>query len=125
VDFALVLAGHLHRTVDELFLGSPAHRPITAEEYRRWKRFYHRNPFGALRGDYNAASVIQAMYDTVGKKFKRSPPLDKLLLFSGPAKKPRRRGIDATRLKEWAILHGAKVDDAKDIDRPTQRPTDG
>jgi hypothetical protein len=30
------LAESLHRTVDELLLGSPAHRPMTSQEFTEW-----------------------------------------------------------------------------------------
>ena len=38
--FIFELAQSLHRTVDELLLGSPAHRPLSSAEFTHWLALY-------------------------------------------------------------------------------------
>lgn len=71
-DFLHDLAGHLGRTVEELLYGSPAFRPLSEWELRRWMARDSWSPIGGRRDDMNAALIVQ----TIQSLFDEPGPLE-------------------------------------------------
>lgn len=78
------MAGELD--VDEAIL-----RRLTAKQFRGWEMYHELEPFGEVRADFRAASIVQMLYNVNrGPKQQALPMSDFLLKFDAdPVVKPK------------------------------------
>ena len=60
----------------------------TAKWFRGWEMYYELEPFGELRADYRAASIVQMLYNINRGKDQKALSIQDFLLFAEKEKKP-------------------------------------
>ena len=81
-------------------------RRLTAKQFRAWEIYSELEPFGELRADYRAASIVQMIYNVNrGEKQKALPLQEFLLKFEAESKKKQSWQEQLAIMKLLAAAH--------------------
>jgi len=100
-------------------------RRHTAKWFRGWEMYYELEPFGELRADYRAASIVQMLYNiNRGKGQKALPLKDFVLKFEEEPKRKQSWQEQAAMLRLLAAAYSTETSVPQVIeDNPVpQRP---
>tara|TARA_R110000803_G_scaffold43701_3_gene93020 strand:+ start:8564 stop:8896 length:333 start_codon:yes stop_codon:yes gene_type:complete len=98
-----LLAGHLGRTVAEL------QATMGIREFIEWAAYYKLNPFGPVRGDYQAALIASTVANANRSSKQRAPKLEDFLLKFGAVVRRASPESIAAKFRMFAKAHNANL----------------
>ena len=90
-------------------------RRMTSKQFRAWEMYYEVEPFGELRADYRAASIVQILFNVNRGKDQKPITLDECLLKFGEPLQEKKKQTPQQQfnlLKLLAAMHAGEPDPA-------------